>query len=332
MPTRVFGPHSTGSAPVEGATMLLLARMMAVIAVLAATTAGAAEPAYPPGSRIGLVPVADLVPSRVFRGFEDAKNGVAALLFQLPAEAYREEEISAAVEGLKGTGFSLEKSEPFALASGKAVLVTGTRRADEGTVRHWYLFASIGDVTALVTVIVPERARQVYSDMLVREALATVAVRPEPIQEQLQMLPFTLGELSGFRVVRAGEQASVLLTEGSSDLFTAAEQPHVLISAAPMPQVAAEDRGTFARDLLLETPSFKDFRITFAEPLRLGGGQGYEVRADARDVQTGADVSLVQWLRFGSGGFMRVLGITPKDKRSEMFPRFRAIRDGVAPR
>ena len=50
------------------------------------------------------------------------------------------------------------------------------------------------------------------------------------------------------------------------------------------------------------------------------------------DVQTGADIELVQWLRFGTGAYLRILGFAPKDKWADMFTRFRAVRDGLEPR
>ena len=55
------------------------------------------------------------------------------------------------------------------------------------------------------------------------------------------------------------------------------------------------------------------------------------MRATAQD-PTGQQVAVVQWLRFGTGGFMRVLGVAPKDDWDKLFNRFRAVRDGVASR
>jgi hypothetical protein len=56
--------------------------------------------------------------------------------------------------------------------------------------------------------------------------------------------------------------------------------------------------------------------------------QGYEVRAQAAGLD-GAPVSLVQWLRFGSGGFLRIIAVAKKDQWDALFTRFRAVRDGI---
>jgi hypothetical protein len=38
---------------------------------------------------------------------------------------------------------------------------------------------------------------------------------------------------------------------------------------------------------------------------------------------------LVQWLRFGGGAFLRVIGVVHKEDWDQWFPRFREVRDSV---
>ena len=68
--------------------------------------------------------------------------------------------------------------------------------------------------------------------------------------------------------------------------------------------------------------------------LRLGGGSlvTHELQAEAKEVFTDAPMKLVQWVRFGSGSFIRMVGMARADQWSTLFPRFRAVRDGVMPR
>jgi hypothetical protein len=53
------------------------------------------------------------------------------------------------------------------------------------------------------------------------------------------------------------------------------------------------------------------------------------MRVDAKHVKSGADVVIVQWIRFGAGAVLRIVGVAPKDKWAAAFPRFRAVRDGI---
>jgi hypothetical protein len=66
--------------------------------------------------------------------------------------------------------------------------------------------------------------------------------------------------------------------------------------------------------------------------MRTGGSQGYETRMDGVLAKGDVEVTLVQWLRFGGGAYVRMVGIAPKDKWSEVFPRLRAVRDGIDPK
>jgi hypothetical protein len=74
----------------------------------------------------------------------------------------------------------------------------------------------------------------------------------------------------------------------------------------------------------------KDVQLQDAGPLRIASQPGYQTLAKAKDAGTGADVMVVQWLRFGSGGFLRMIGIARADAWPEMFGRLRTVRDSVA--
>jgi len=68
-----------------------------------------------------------------------------------------------------------------------------------------------------------------------------------------------------------------------------------------------------------------------SEPQRINGGPGYEIRAQAIGPR-GDPVSMVQWVRFGGSGFLRIIGVGAKNDWDRLFSRFRAVRDGVEPR
>jgi hypothetical protein len=82
---------------------------------------------------------------------------------------------------------------------------------------------------------------------------------------------------------------------------------------------------------LLATAPVRDLTLQSAESMRIGGAPGHEIRAQGKG-PAGDVVSLVQWLRFGSGGFLRVIGVSPTDKWDQAFGRFRALRDGIVMR
>ena len=157
--------------------------------------------------------------------------------------------------------------------------------------RHWFLLATafggaVSDLTTVINVVVPESAKEVYPDAVIRKALATVAFRPIPIQEQLALMPFNLDVLAGFRVMREG---AVILTEGPSDNLDL--QPSNIISIGAGGPTDPSERGMFARGLLNSEP-LRDLSLQSSEPMRIGGFPGFETRAQARAFN-GSVLSLV---------------------------------------
>jgi hypothetical protein len=154
-----------------------------------------------------------------------------------------------------------------------------------------------------------------------------------PTEEQLAVLPFSMNELAGFRIVRVQPGVAAMLTDGPKDVVTAAEQPLLLITIFPAPSSPqAQEREGFARRLLAEIPGITDAKITRSEPQRIAGQQGYETQIEAKDQKSGSDVNGVQWLRFGTGTLLRIVALANKDKWHETFTRFREIRDGIGPK
>jgi hypothetical protein len=102
-----------------------------------------------------------------------------------------------------------------------------------------------------------------------------------------------------------------------------------LMAATP---TQADDRARFADQAARAIPGMHTGKITMSEPVRIDGMAGYETRIDATSGRDDTPVTLVQWLRFGGGGSMRIIGSAPRDQWEKAFPRFRAVRDGIEPR
>ena len=356
-----------------------------LLSLVLATPSRAAEPAFPPGSRIGLVPPTGMVISDAFAGFADPEKNAAILIATLPAAAYSQLDKTLDTEELRKQGITLEKREPMRLDAGKGFLLTGRQVAGKERYRKWLLVLASGDITALVSVQIPE-SDTAYPNNIVRTALATLAVRQKvPEQEQLGLLPFTVGDLAGFRVDAVLPGRALVLSAAAAETAkdaakeseeapkepkeakdskeaakdTSKEAPkepkeakdskeapkdsskeaaarsfdaRLLIAAAPGGPAEADDRGSFARTSFAEIGGIRDVRITMSEPLRIGGQSGYQTMAEAKDARSGADVMVVQWLRFGSGGFLQMTGIARADAWTSTLSRLRAVRDSVQPK
>jgi len=311
--------------------MLLLRSLLLLLAcLLGAPGMLAAEVVYPPGSRLGLVPPSGMVTSGNFFGFEDPDTNAAIILASLPTEAYAELDKTISAETLKQQGMTFEKRETMPLATGQAFLVIA--HLEQEKLRKWILIGSSPALTALVTVQIPDPAKSRYSDAAIRETLATLAIRPTvPVEEQIGLLPFKLADLAGFQVAGVMPGRAVVLSDAPAGT-PPQPQSQILVSVAPGGPAEARNRDEFARDIFAAIPNVREVRITSSEALRIAGQPVHEIMAQARDPGGGTSLKVVQWLRFGGGGYLQLVGIAPADAWPEAYPRFRAVRDGIEPR
>lgn len=305
----------------------------ALAAASFATPAYADDPVFPVNSRIGLVAPAGFKPSEKFPGFENTEVSAAILLVELPDEAYADVEKGFTDEALKQRGMTVQLREPLTFKDGKGFFVAGPQASNGAKRYESVMIANMAGVTSIVSVQMIEATHATITDAMVRDTFKSLAVRKQvPESERLAVLPYKIGNLAKFRIVRSGREGVAILTDGPKDEVTSVEQPFMLIGVAPGEAPKADDRDKFARNLFGTIPGIKDIKVTRAEPLRIGQAQGYEIVADAKDNSTGTDVTTVQWLRFGQSGYLQMFAIVRKTAWNDVFPRLRAIRDSIEPR
>lgn len=302
-----------------------------VFVAVASAPARAEEPIFPLSSRVGLTPPPGFVPTNKFPGFENPQANAAIVVIDLPAAAFPDIEKGFTNEALKARGMTVETREPIELKDGRGFVVIGQQITGAVKKHEIVLAATVSGVAVLVSVQIAEESRDAVPDAAVREALKTVVVRTAiPDEEKLSLLPYKIGNLAGFRVVRGGPDGTAVLTEGPEDMVAAVAQPFVLIGLALTETPKPEERDAFARRVFLSVPGLKEVKFLRAEPLRINGQAGYEILAEAKDEKSGTEVTTVQWLRFGQNGYLQIFAIGRRDKWDELFPRLRAVRDGVA--
>jgi hypothetical protein len=313
---------STGRAAGLAAALLCL--------VLAAPApAQAADPVFPIASRVGLVAPPGMVVSKSFQGFEDVAKDAAILIAAQPAAAYPELEKSLATEALKKQAITVDKREPMQFPFGTGILIVGKQTDDKTRYRKWLLIAQASDITALVNAQVPEQ-ETAYPDAVIRAALATLALRATvPDDEKLGLLPFTVADLAGFHIQNVLPGRAIMLIDTPDGAPSNGFDTHLFIAAFQGGPADGEDRAQFARLAFDQIVGIKDVKIMMSEPLRIGGQSGFQTMAQAKDIKSGTDIMVAQWLRFGSGGFMQMIGIAKADGWPAALTRLRTVRDSI---
>jgi hypothetical protein len=290
----------------------------------------AADPVFPPGARVGLTPLPGLVRAKDFTGFETEDASVKVLVAELPAQAYGEV-LNAVNTGTIAAG--VVKPERLETSAGLAFTTVETAKDGASNVKRYSMILPGGSFSGYVAAQIPENAAKIYTDDAVRQMFASAVVREAvPIGEQLDLMPFKIGELADFKNVRTlAPGAAILLADGDESTGFEAAPFMVLGLIGNMP-AQPDDRGRFAQEVATTTPGIRDAHITMNEPIRIDGQAGYETRIDATSGKNNTPVTVVQWLKFGSQNSLRLIGSAPRDEWSKAFPRFRAVRDGIQPR
>jgi hypothetical protein len=299
-----------------------------LVSLSLAGTASANDLVYPPGSRIGLVPLDGITPLKDGAGFENPDNNLTVTFREMPLSAF--DSIEAALKERKALPTAMENPEAFTTAAGKAYLSRAGGPNSGPKNNRIAIIVSDGKIAGYVAVDVPEAATKTYSDQAIRQMLASTMLRSEvPAEEQLALLPYKVSELSGFKNVRTlvPGQAVMLLDGDEEGALSGA--PYVLITFAPIPTDQPDGRERIARQLAETIPGIRDGRITNSEPMRIGGTAGYETRVDATSIRDNKPVTVVQWLRFSGGGALRIIAASTREQWPRMFSRFRAVRDGI---
>lgn len=311
---------------------MTLIRSLAALAlfVTSALPALAADAVFPPGLRVGMVPLIGLAQSKTFPGFESEDGNVKVLVTELPPNAYGE--VANAFKANPG-GTGGVKPETIETPAGLAYYTVENARDGASSVRRYSMIVPGPTFSGYVAVQVPENVSKIYTDDAIRQMFATAEIRTEvPVDEQLGLMPFKITELSNFKNVRTLAPGAALILADGDEKTGFEAQPFMIIGIIGSTAASPDDRGRFAQQIATTIPGVRDGRITMSEPVRIEGQPGYETRIDAVSGKDNTPVTIVQWLRFGSQNSLRIIGSSPRDQWSSAFPRFRSVRDGIQPR
>lgn len=303
--------------------------VLALLLLLA--PAKAADAVFPPGARVGLVPADGLTVAKEFLGFETEDKKVKVGIAEIPSAAFTAVETAVKEGKTPPTG---PKPEKFETSAGSAYITTDTGKDGSTNIRSYSLIVPGSDLfSGYVIAQVRDDAAKPISDEAMRKMLASATIRKEvPVAEQLGLLPFKVSELSNFKTVRTlTPRSTVLLTDGTEET-TLDGAPYMVIGIVTGTPAQPEDRSRFAQQAAATIPGLRDARITSNEPLRIEGTPGFETRIDAVTGKNDTPVTVVQWLRFGSGSALRIIASATREDWPKAFPRFRAVRDGIDPR
>lgn len=314
----------------------LLAGLMAGLMAGPTASSGpalAAEPVFPPAGSLGLAPPPGMIPSSSFAGFEH-RAGASIILVEMPPEAWNQINGKFTPEALAPSGFRVNGGpEPLTVAGGEGFVLRGRQSANGLTYAKWVAVVRGDTGTGLVTVQVPEKAARQVPAPAVEAALRTIAFRPKAsLAEQVAALPYTVGDMAGFRPMGVFAGNGLILTEGPKDIDPEREQPLVVVTPSlgqvPVPEGA---EVAYARRLFTTQKDLRDLAITNEERSSRGEAVVVRLRGTGTDTKNGRALGMTQTTVFDHGRYLRVIGVADAG-RDEALARAERVAASVAMR
>ena len=193
-----------------------LIRPLAALALLvsSALPALAADAVFPPGLRLGMVPLVGLNTAKTFPGFESEDGSVKVLITELPPAAYGEV-VSAFNSNPAGTGGV--KQDKIETPAGLAYFTTESGKAGDTAVKRYSMIVPGAGFSGYVAVQIPENATKIYTDEAVRQMFASATTRKQvSAEEQIALMPFKITDLADFKDIRTlAPGSSIILADGN---------------------------------------------------------------------------------------------------------------------
>ncbi len=144
-------------------------RLVAVASALTVSVAAhAADPVFPPNSRVGIVPLNGLVVSSEFLGFETEDKTVKIGIAEIPPAAFTAVETTFKEGKTVGDG---NKVEQFKTTAGEAYLTVESRKEGDATFKTYSVIAQGDTFSAYVIAQMREGAAKAPSDEDMRKML-----------------------------------------------------------------------------------------------------------------------------------------------------------------
>jgi len=311
---------------------LLLASLLVLLSL---NFAQAAEPVFPSGSTVGLVPPPGMSLATGFSGFEDEAHGAKIVVTTFPPIAYKQL-VPGFADRLKQQGTIVDEHVALTVGGNPALLISGRQQVStpqgKVTVRARYIIVGSPKGSAFVIADVVDAESATFPDAVIRTALTSVTFRDPPsLGQQADALPFTLSLTAHFRITGTMAGNTVVLTDGPKDVDPEEDQPSfIVVSSNKTPAVAA--RANFARQTLgTGGDSYRVTSIETARNITIGGFPAYEILASGR-TKSGASIKIVDWELFAPNSTITMEGIARTSQFDGIYPELVALRDSIRPK
>lgn len=324
MPT----PARTGRSWSRARTLRALLIALAATGVLALQVDARMQQA--PASRVAIELPEGYEPARLFSGFTHEALGVSLVVVEMPGQAYEELAKGLTADALAAKGVTI-KGRGKLKRDDDHIYIHGEQTSAAGVYAKFFVVFREGGVTALITANVQKASIDTgqVSASEIETALATARV-VEKASETKDL--FTLADLGPFKPA-----GSFLGTTKAYTLDGLPQPPKantgrpMLIVAPSLDRRPVSNPDEYAEQLLNGIAGHDDVTFAGRRRVSIGGLDGVEIEATARERESNAEILLYQVMLLPpEGGYWRIFGQAPLSEADRYRSEFQRIARSFA--
>lgn len=301
---------------------LSLGPLLACVLALIASAPALALPTRVPGTKVTMDPPAGFVPSARFPGFENAQQAASIVVSELPGPASAMQKGMTA-ETLATRGVTLLHRETVKVDGQDAVLLQGTQSASGATFSKWMLIAGDAKKTIMIVAAFPESAGGELS-LKMRRALVSASWSGAP--RAVNPFEGLMYRVEATRKLRlAGRTAGMLVFSETGSIEPSGASDAILVVGNSISEVKIEDVESFARARATKTERTGPLKNIQGRAVTADGLPGYELVADTKDLKTGKNLSMYQFVVADDATYYLAQGFVSAKRAELMLPEFRKV-------
>jgi hypothetical protein len=274
-----------------------------------------------PGTSVSLAPPAGFSVAQQYPGFEQPDEKASIMVTELAVAAAGMIK-SMTATGLASRGMTLVSAQDVSIDAKPARLLHVSQKTSTGDVLKWILIA--GDVkrTAMVVGMFPADSPGWRADSI-RQALLTVSLRVAPPSTQFEGLPFHLTGTSRLKLAQRVSNMLVFTESGATGSPGSTEA--LFVAGHSIGHGEIPDVQTFSESRARQTTLISGLTNITGRAVMIGGLDGWELGADAKDARSGRAMRLYQVIIPDETGYYVLQGLCSADSAAALLPEFRTL-------
>ena len=273
------------------------------------------------GTAVSLDPPPGFSASKQVAGYQQDATGSSIVVTELAGPV---SEVTAAMsaDGLATQGMRLLDSVETTAAGRSALLIHAAQSKAGVEIEKWMLAVGERNRTVLVIATFPKEGAELLREPL-RAAVLSVQWSPQIEPVRTEGLPFAVAQTADLKVSQRVGNTLMLARPGAPVKVDPAAP--LLVVGMSRSDIAITDVENFARDRVRRTSEIAEVSAIEGETLRVDGLQAYELRAVARDQQSGAPLRVYQLIVADGTRYFLAQGRVGAERAELFLPQFRDV-------